>query len=336
MRRLTVVSILLVAAGLVLSGCSSGPTKTARLDPFAGKGSPYFKGNGPIPMGGGRYMVGQPYQVAGRWFKPREDESYDKQGVASWYGPQFHRRMTSNGEWFDMAKLTAAHATLPLPCYVKVTNLDNGKQVVVRVNDRGPFVGTRVIDLSKGAADVLGYRNKGTASVRVQYIGPAPINDNGSHLLAMNRELSRGTPLKRMIAAADGNRGRAVPEVQVASADVAPAFKPRKAAEPASVTVAYEAPAQAAPAPASGLGEDYYVQVGSFGDPKNAEKARNALAATWPVQVLEVAGNGAPLYRVRIGPLADRNDADTALDQAVYLGHADAHVVVAHSQQAAL
>jgi len=336
MRRLGVVWMCLLAVGIALAGCSSGPTKTAKLDPFAGKGSPYYKGKGPIPMGGGRYMVGKPYQVAGRTFTPREDENYDKQGVASWYGPQFHRRMTSNGEWFDMAKLTAAHATLPLPCYVKVTNLENGREVVVRVNDRGPFVGTRVIDLSKGAAQVLGYQNKGTASVRVQYIGPAPLNDNGSHLMAMNDELARGTSMKRMIAAADRDSRQPRGNIQFAAATPKPA-KAKVIADPAPVTVAYEAPAQtAAPVPASGMEDDYYVQIGSFGDPKNAEKARESLAAAWPVQVLEVTGNGAPLFRVRIGPLADRSDADTALDQAVSLGHPDAHVVVAHSQQAAL
>jgi rare lipoprotein A len=313
MRGILVVPILLAAAGLALSGCSSKSERKAALDPFAGKGSPYYKGSGPIPMGGGRYQVGKPYQVAGRWFTPKEQPGYDKKGTASWYGEAFHRRQTSNGEWFDMNKLTAAHATLPLPSYVKVTNLETGREVIVRVNDRGPFVGTRVIDLSKRAADVLGYKRNGKAQVRVQFIGPAPLNDRGSHLVAMNRELERGTPLRRMIAAA----------------------KPA-APSPNVQTVAFAKPKPVRPPPASGIAEAYYVQVGSFADPRNAETARAGLASAWPVQVIELTGSAGTIYRVRLGPIDDQSDAGTALEQAIVLGHPDAHVVIARSMQAAL
>ena len=326
MSRFSVLPIVMVAASLLLSGCSSTTSKHGALDPFAGKGSPYYKGNGPIPLGGGRYQVGKPYQVAGHWFKPKEQPNYDKQGTASWYGEAFHRRMTSNGEWFDMNQLTAAHATLPLPSYVKVTNLENGREVIVRVNDRGPFVGTRVIDMSKRAAEVLGYKGQGKAPVRVQYIGPAPLDDKGSHLVAMNKELQRGTPLRRMIAAANKSRGN----VQIAAEEPAP--------QPARfTTVAYTAPKNKLPPPAaSGIDETYYVQVGSFSKPGNAEIARAALASAWPVQVIEVNGSSGTLYRVRLGPIADRADADTALEQARLLGHEDARVVAANAMQAQL
>ena len=215
MRKLLSVSCILMAMSLTISGCSSN--RTASRDPFAGTGSPIYKGNGPVPMGGGRYHIGEPYQVAGRWFKPKEQPNYDKTGPASWYGEAFNRRMTSNGEWFDMTRLTAAHPTLPLPSYAKVTNVNNGKTVIVRINDRGPFVGPRIIDLSKQTASALGFKRQGTATVRVQYIGPAPLNDDGSNLMAMNQELENGTPLRQMIAAASGKR-RAEP-VQVAEAD---------------------------------------------------------------------------------------------------------------------
>ena len=215
MRKLLSVSCILLAMSVTISGCSSN--KSASRDPFAGIGSPRYKGDGPVPMGGGRYHVGEPYQVAGRWFKPKEQPNYDKTGPASWYGEAFNRRMTSNGEWFDMTRLTAAHPTLPLPSYAKVTNVNNGKTVVVRINDRGPFVGPRIIDLSKQSASALGFKQQGTATVRVQYIGPAPLNDDGSNLMAMNEELERGTPLRQMIAAASGKR-RAEP-VQLAQAD---------------------------------------------------------------------------------------------------------------------
>src|SRR5439155_7296824 len=115
-------------------------------------------------------------------------------GTASWYGPQFHRRQTANGEWFDMDYLTAAHTTLPLPSYVRVTNLENGHVLIVRVNDRGPFIGERIIDLSRKAAETLNMKDQGTARVRVQYIGPAPLNDKGADLAAMNRAI-KGRPV---------------------------------------------------------------------------------------------------------------------------------------------
>jgi len=331
MRRVVLMPVLLFIAGLVLSGCGSHSGKHAGLDPFAGKGSPYYKGSGPIPKGGGRYLVGKPYQVAGRWFKPKEQPGYDKTGVASWYGEAFHRRKTSNGEWFDMNELTAAHATLPLPSYAKVTNLENGREVIVRINDRGPFVGTRVIDLSKRAAAVLDYKRKGKTSVRVQYIGPAPLNDKGRHLVAMNRELQRGTPLKRMIAAANGNLGGAT---QLA---LAPSAKPAKSKPTAAPQLAAYQAEEPAPLPAqSGIGQLYYVQVGSFVDPVNAERARASLASAWPVQVIELTGSGGSIYRVRIGPISDEPDAETALSEAVTLGHPDAHLIVAQAMQASL
>ncbi len=194
------------ACALLLAGCSGSSSK----DPFAGVGSPRWEGAGPPPKGGGREMIGEPYEVAGRWFYPRADDRYDRTGRASWYGEAFHKRMTSNGEWFDMDYLSAAHATMPLPSYVKVTNVANGRAVVLRVNDRGPFVGDRIIDVSKRAADALAFRHSGTAEVRVQYLGPAPVDDRGSHLAAMNRALAAGASDAALIEAARGtDDGRA-------------------------------------------------------------------------------------------------------------------------------
>ena len=169
-------------------------------------GSPMFKRVGLIPRGGGRYQLGTPYRIGGHLFRPRKIPDYDEIGIASWYGHRFHRRMTANGEWFDMEYFTAAHPTMPLPSYARVINLKNGKEIVVRVNDRGPFVGSRLIDLSKKTAEMLQFRVQGIAKVRVQYIGPAPLDDNGQHLAAMNLELRRGTPLAEIIAVASGLR----------------------------------------------------------------------------------------------------------------------------------
>ncbi|MGL4396436.1 MAG: septal ring lytic transglycosylase RlpA family protein [Hyphomicrobium sp.] len=131
---------------------------------------------GPLPKGGGSYKLGSPYSVAGRWYVPRNEPGYDRQGTGSWYGDDFHGRKTANGELFDMNALTAAHPTLPLPSYAYVTNLENGRTILVRVNDRGPYVGDRMIDLSHTSARALGYDGKGKASVRVRYAGRAPLN----------------------------------------------------------------------------------------------------------------------------------------------------------------
>jgi rare lipoprotein A len=131
-----------------------------------------------IEKGGGVYKVGEPYQVGGRWYNPREQPEYDRIGVASWYGSDFHGRHTANGEVFDMYALTAAHPTLPLPSYAYVTNLSNNRTVLVRINDRGPYVGDRMIDLSKASANALGLMSGGTGRVRVRYAGPAPLDGN--------------------------------------------------------------------------------------------------------------------------------------------------------------
>ncbi|MEM0908019.1 MAG: septal ring lytic transglycosylase RlpA family protein [Pseudomonadota bacterium] len=123
----------------------------------------------------GRKMIGKPYRVGGRWYHPKEDKNYDKQGLASWYGPKFHGRKTANGERFNQNALTAAHPTLPLPSYVRVTMVRSGKSAVLRINDRGPFKKGRIIDVSKAAAEELGFKNAGHAKVRVEYLGPAPV-----------------------------------------------------------------------------------------------------------------------------------------------------------------
>jgi rare lipoprotein A (peptidoglycan hydrolase) len=186
--------------------CLGLPAGTLKNKP--GIASPMFRRAGLIPRGGGYVRVGRPYRIANRQFRPQLDPGYDRTGIASWYGSEFHRRMTANGEWFDMEYFSAAHPTMPLPSYARVINLENGREMIVRVNDRGPFVGRRIIDVSMKCAERLAFKRQGTAKVRVQYIGPAPVDDRGSHLAAMNHELERGTPLDQIIAAATGLRQR--------------------------------------------------------------------------------------------------------------------------------
>jgi rare lipoprotein A len=137
------------------------------------KASPRVAFNGPIPKGGGRFMVGNPYEVKGKWYYPKEDYSYNKVGIASWYGSAFHGRLTANGEVYDQQALTAAHPTFPLPSYARVTNVENGSSVIVRVNDRGPYHPGRIIDLSNKTAQMLDLKDSGTGDVRVQYVGRA-------------------------------------------------------------------------------------------------------------------------------------------------------------------
>jgi rare lipoprotein A len=130
----------------------------------------------PNPPPSGSYKVGEPYQVNGIWYYPAEDPYYDQTGIASWYGEPFDGQKTANGEIYDMNDLTAAHKTLPMPVYVRVTNLENGRSLVLRINDRGPFVSGRIIDVSRRAAQLLGFDKKGTAKVRVQVVDPGTGN----------------------------------------------------------------------------------------------------------------------------------------------------------------
>src|SRR5260370_29715433 len=144
-------------ACLMVASCASSGQFASRLDPKYGvSSSPRVVAFGePVPKGGGVYRVGKPYTVAGRVYVPEEDVNYQEDGLASWYGDDFHGRLTANGEVFDMGSLTAAHPTLPMPCYARVTNLTNGKSLVLRVNDRGPYHGNRLIDVSNKAAELL-------------------------------------------------------------------------------------------------------------------------------------------------------------------------------------
>src|SRR5208337_3361791 len=137
----------------------------------------------PVPKGGGQYLVGHPYTIAGHTYYPSETESYSAVGMASWYGAAFHGRRTANGEVYDMASLTAAHPTMPLPCYARVTNMSNGYSVIVRVNDRGPYHGGRVMDVSSRTADVLGFKGDGTARIKVEYVGRAPLEGSDDRML---------------------------------------------------------------------------------------------------------------------------------------------------------
>src|SRR6266705_5502267 len=177
--------VVAAAVCLVLANCASSDKFASRVDPKYGvSSSPRVVAFGePVPRGGGTYRVGKPYTVAGRVYVPEEDTDYREEGMASWYGDDFHGRLTANGEVFDMASLTAAHPTLPMPSYARVTNLSNGMSLIVRVNDRGPYHGNRLIDVSNKAAELREFKGNGVARVRVEYVGRAPLEGSDDRQL---------------------------------------------------------------------------------------------------------------------------------------------------------
>ena len=226
-----------------------------------GHASPKVVADGqPVPRGGGQYLVGRPYTVAGHRYYPSENPSYSAVGMASWYGAAFHGRRTANGEVYDMASLSAAHPTMPLPSYARVTNQSNGYSVIVRVNDRGPYHGGRVMDVSSRVADILDMKAMGTARVKVEYVGPAPIegSDNSQLLASLRTDGSPanmiGYPAPVMAAAAEtetifsffsgrGASQAAPPPPEPVEAASPPAQPPEPEPEPVRVASVAEAPA---------------------------------------------------------------------------------------------
>src|SRR5437764_4381596 len=168
-----------------LVNCSASDKFAGKVDPRYGvAASPRVVEPGePVPKGGGTYRVGRPYMVGGRMYYPEENTRYRSEGLASWYGEDFHGRLTANGEVYDMHSLSAAHPTLPMPSYVRVTNLENGRSLVVRVNDRGPYHRDRVIDVSVKAARLLDFHGDGVARVRVEYVSRAPLEGSDDNVL---------------------------------------------------------------------------------------------------------------------------------------------------------
>ncbi len=177
---------------------------SSRIDPKYGvSSSPRVVAFGePVPKGGGTYRVGKPYTVGGRVYVPEEDVNYREEGLASWYGDDFHGRLTANGEVYDMSSLSAAHPTLPMPCYARVTNLSNGKSLIVRVNDRGPYHGNRLMDVSSRAAELLEFKGNGVARVRVEYVGRAPLEGSDDRQLMATLRTGVPAPSPSMVRVA--------------------------------------------------------------------------------------------------------------------------------------
>ncbi len=209
---------------------------------------------------GGVYKLGRPYRVGGRWYVPRFDPHYEEVGLASWYGREFQGRRTANGEIFDPRRLTAAHPTLPLPSLVEVTNLENGRRIRVRVNDRGPFVPGRVIDLSEAAAVALGFRERGLARVRVRFLALA--------------EAAGTPPRPETVAAAESG----ICPTAFGYVVQAGAFRDAARAGRKRERLAGLAPARIVPASVNPTSPLYRVQLGPFATRAQAEAVRARLA----------------------------------------------------------
>ena len=275
----------------------------------------------------GGAKVGKPYQVNGVWYVPREQPHYNAVGIASWYGDAFQMRSTASGEIFDMNAVSGAHTTLPLPSIVEVTNLDNGRRLRVRVNDRGPFVGDRIIDLSREAARELGYERQGLARVRVRYVGPAPLLGPEAGVRVARAAPPRPAPMQMAAAAPPPSQPRSTPApIQPASpADrnqAAFTSAPAPAAARQLQVLPILAAAQGAPAPA------FRIQAGAFSEEARARRVAAQLADVGPAAVEPVArADGTTLWRVVLQGPQDELQAYNLRQKVAEAGFADARVV---------
>lgn len=281
--------VLIILAALSVSACGTSNSRYANA-PVA----PSYKSGALTPPKAQSSARGlRPYVIRGVKYYPRDDIAYRERGYASWYGPKFHGRLTANGERFNQYALTAAHKTLPLGSYVKVTNLENGRALILLINDRGPFIRGRIIDLSKRAAEILGVIKKGTAKVVVERTDRS------------GRPLVNRKPVQKVRAAP--------PPVRTVSA-VPAATRP----------IQQPAPAQPTPSLPEMPGP-VIVQVGSFSDFYNARRLQQGLATVGPTSITQVnSRSGQVLYRVQVGPFADLLAAEEALADIHAKGHTTA------------
>ena len=269
------------------------------------------------------YKIGNPYQVGGVWYYPERDLAYDETGIGSWYGDEFAGRLTANGEIFDPDMVTAAHKTLPMPSVVRVTNLDNGKSLVVRINDRGPFVAGRIIDLSREAARLIGYRDQGIARVRVQVLAEQTLRLEKLAKDGNFTEITGDVSAMPTVAAveqpevsmtATSSSGKTV-DSDVEDDNVSALELLARSRVGEVITVAP-------------IETQIWVQVGAFYAEANASNVLAKVEDVGAGQVSPVDVSGQTLHRVRIGPLDSVEAADRALDGVIGLGFSGARIVV--------
>jgi rare lipoprotein A len=298
----------------------------------------------------GTYKIGAPYKIDGVTYTPQEEFNHVESGVASWYGPGFHGKSTANGEPYDQSARTAAHRTLQMPAIVRVTNLDNGMSTVVRVNDRGPFARSRIIDLSRTAAQELDIVRNGTAHVRIDQL-------QAESLAVKDVAIAGGGPAEQQAAVAQVSSGRYAPAqapVQTAAYNPPPPVYAQPAPPPAYAQPAPTQPVwptnQRSPAvdpapayvPASNGGptvaslasgstlqpaSGFYVQTGAFTTPENAERQRGAVSSYGISEIAQGSAGGRDVYRVRLGPYTTSDAAGIVADRLKRSGYGDARVV---------
>ncbi len=349
MRGGAVVKAIIVAAAAgLLASCAVAPTPVSQntREHFAaaqyGPASPRVTASTKVRKGGGHYVVGNPYRVAGKTYIPADNPRYAEVGLASWYGSAFHGRLTANGEVYDVNGLTAAHPTLPLPSYVRVTNLENGRSMTVRVNDRGPFAHNRIIDVSEHVADMLGFRKKGTARVKVQYIGPAQMDGRDANKLLASYhapasaapviQVAMRQPPAKSFVVASAPTPRVMPR---RLPDQAFAPPPAAAADPLVLAPAYAPLPTMAPTPTDPLaplimraGLSYaQVEPMSAAHQAAADLARSDLAtALHQAAARKATEIGGPPAIVQVGSFTDRTNAERVAAALSRFGRTDTSV----------
>ena len=276
----------LIVMLVLMTGCASN---TVDLN-----SSPYSQATA-IKGQGGMYKIGKPYKIKGTTYYPKEDYHYSEVGIASWYGSDFHNKRTANGEKYDMNTLTAAHRTLPLPSIVKVTNLENGRSLVLRVNDRGPYAKNRIIDISKRGAQLLGYQVQGTAKVRVELLEKESKELKAALLGQKVENIKTTTPIPSVAQSKN---------LVVYNANVADKTTQSHAAD-----------------------NNYFVQAGSFSQRTSAINLQNKLSRFGQAKVAQADVAGKTFYRVRIGPFNFKEEAEVTLAKVKNSGISNASVV---------
>lgn len=279
------------------------------------------------------YKIGKPYQIKGVWYYPKVDYEYTETGIASWYGPNFHGKKTANGEVFDMNMVSAAHRTLPLPSFVRVTNLGSGRAINVRINDRGPFAHGRIIDLSRRAAQLLGFERAGTAPVRVEILAEesrqlayAAQNLNGRAVGKLPKKPDAAPTVSvtssALPAPAGAKSSKPPPaKFQVPAIKKTP-LKPRRTGREIAIVDEQVTVSAVKAAP------KIFVQAGAFSQFQNAHKVRAVLKQLGPTKITQVDRSKGILFRVRIGPLSDVQKADQILASVIKAGYPDAATVI--------
>lgn len=334
------VRFLALAALLapMIAACGGGGGLGATVNRAAfgseyGTASPRVTNDPNPPKGGGRYQVGKPYTVRGRTYVPQHDPSYVATGEASWYGSDFHGRRTANGEIFSANAITAAHPTLPLPSYVRVTNQENGRSIIVRVNDRGPYMPGRIMDLSHRAAEMLGYINNGHAQIKAEYVGQAPLEGDDTRMLVASYSGPADFGGSTNTRYADAGNVNSVADIAGSFFGGLFSYADTTPEEQDAAIGSAHAAVNAMASQDSALDEwvqsvdadarDIKLSLGVFADYRNAIALAQQFALLGAVDEEEVTVNGMPATRLTLTYLKPGVTKVDALDMARELGLTD-------------